>query len=135
LRRPAANSIAIDTIIPPGGCQFTVDVTSNAAGSYLNTIPVGALTSTNAGSNTAAAAATLVVLGPPSGTKTFTPSRIGPTQTSTLTIALTNPNAVDITGVAFTDNYPPGLVNSGTPNPRRRAAASRPRRRWASASG
>ena len=31
---------------------------------------------------------------------------------SVLTITLTNPNATAITGAAFTDTYPAGLVNA-----------------------
>ena len=33
---------------------------------------------------------------------------------SVLTITLTNPNAASVTGAAFTDNYPAGLVNSAS---------------------
>jgi uncharacterized repeat protein (TIGR01451 family)/fimbrial isopeptide formation D2 family protein len=57
-------SLPIGTTIPATpGCTLTVSVTSSLLGQYNNIIPVGAL-STNAGSNTTAAAAPLTVLEP-----------------------------------------------------------------------
>ncbi|MEK7703205.1 MAG: DUF11 domain-containing protein, partial [Nitrospirota bacterium] len=51
--------------------------------------------------------------GPPSVAKSFTPSSIGINGTSTLTITLTNANMTNVTGVAFTDPYPSGVVTVG----------------------
>ena len=48
------------TIPANGSCVITVDVTASIAGVYINTIPVGALT-TSGGSNTVAASDTLFV--------------------------------------------------------------------------
>jgi MSHA biogenesis protein MshQ len=100
--------------IPAGGsCTVTVDVTSASAGSFTNDIPVGAVTSTNAGSNTVAASATVVFLLPLQVAKSFSPDSIVAGGASTLTITLTNMNAgLAVTGVAFTDTYPGGLVNA-----------------------
>ena len=57
-----------------------------------------------------------VVVGPPIVTKSFIPSVISPGQATQLRITLTNPNAtVAITGAAFNDAYPSGLVNTATP--------------------
>ncbi|MEX0958091.1 MAG: DUF6701 domain-containing protein [Burkholderiales bacterium] len=100
--------------IPAGGsCTVTVNVTSATDGSFDNDIPVGAVTSANAGSNTAAATANVMFLLPLQVTKTFSPDTIGTGDTSTLSVTLTNPNAGHaVTGVAFTDSYPGGLVNA-----------------------
>ncbi|HWW60543.1 MAG TPA: hypothetical protein VN181_04165, partial [Thermoanaerobaculia bacterium] len=106
------------TIAAGGSCTVTVTVLASAPGNYPNTIDPGDVTSANAGSNTAPATATLSVdvLPPPSVTKTFTPSVIAPGESTIITITLTNGNAQAITGVAFTDNYPSGMVNATTPN-------------------
>jgi uncharacterized repeat protein (TIGR01451 family) len=103
--------------IPLGGCQFTVYVTANTAGTYTNTISAGALT-TNAGSNAAASSATLkVVAVPPTVTKAFLPATIAAGGTSTLMITLYNPNSVPIAlSSTFTDIFPTGVVTAATPN-------------------
>lgn len=59
----------------------------------------------------------LVIAAPtPTVTKSFSPGVIVVNGTSTLTITLTAADVTPVTGVAFTDNYPAGLVNSATPN-------------------
>ena len=57
------------TIPASGACAIAVDVTSDTAGSYANTIPAGAL-QTDQGDSAIAANATLVVSGAPSATVT-----------------------------------------------------------------
>jgi CSLREA domain-containing protein/uncharacterized repeat protein (TIGR01451 family) len=105
------------TIPASGSCTVTVNVTSAMAGSYLDTIPQGAVTTANAPANTAPASATLVVtpLSPPTVSKSFTPPTIAPGGTSVLTITLSNSNSVPITGASFTDSYPANLVNTASP--------------------
>ncbi len=49
------------TIPASGSCTVMVSVTSSMAGTYTNSIAIGDVTSTNAGSNTVAASATLTV--------------------------------------------------------------------------
>jgi hypothetical protein len=93
-----------------------VSVTANVPGSYTNTIAAGAIVS-NENTN-AAGAATLLVnpLPAPSVSKAFSPAT-GPLGAPVrLVITLTNPNAAAITGAAFTDNYPPNLVNATPAN-------------------
>jgi uncharacterized repeat protein (TIGR01451 family) len=51
----------------------------------------------------------------PTVAKSFTPTTIPSQGTSTLTITLSNSNATAITGTAFNDAYPAGLVNAPTP--------------------
>ena len=102
---------------------MTVNVTSAAANTYSNTIAVGAVTSANAGANSVAANATLTVLSGITVAKAFNLSTVGIGDTSVLTVTLTNPNATAVTGAAFTDNYPAGLVNTARRRRDRAAAA------------
>jgi uncharacterized repeat protein (TIGR01451 family) len=94
-------------------CTVTVNVTSAAGGSYVNSIGIGTVTSNGGFSNAAVATDTLTVLSPPTVTKSFSPNLIGVGASSTMTITLTNPNAIAITGAAFADTYPANLVNNG----------------------
>jgi uncharacterized repeat protein (TIGR01451 family) len=104
--------LAGGTVPANGSCTVTVNVTSATANSYVNS--TGSVTTTNAGT-AAGASASLDVLARPTAVKAFTPSSVAPGATSVLTITLTNPNAIDITGAAFTDSYPAGLANAATP--------------------
>lgn len=97
-----------------GSCTVTVNVTAAAAGNYVNSIPVGGLTTANAGANSTAANATLAVLNAVTATKAFGPATIGVNGVSVLTITLTNGNATAVTGAAFTDAYPAGLINTAS---------------------
>ena len=97
------------TVPASGSCTVTVNVTSASAGSYNNS--TGNITTTNAGT-AAGAAATLTVLSHPAIAKAFAPTAIGVGGTSVLTITLSNANAAVISGAAFTDTYPAGLVNT-----------------------
>jgi hypothetical protein len=83
-------------------------------------LPAGALTTTN-GNNAASAVATLTVV--PSGTgtptlgKAFSPATINAGGVSTLTVTLSNPNAVVATLTApLIDTLPSGVVIAATPN-------------------
>ncbi len=88
-------------------CMVTVSVTSATAASYPNSIPIGGLTTANAGSNTVAASATLTVTAAPSAVKSF--SAVPSTGISTLTITITNNHTAGITAMGFTDTFPVGL--------------------------
>ena len=117
-------------IVPASGfCVVTVNVAGTTAGALVNNLPIGSVTTTNAGSNTVASNnATLTVLAAPAVVKDFIgPSYVVPyglagttmpLNTSTvMRIRLTNPSVTTaITGVAFADNYPVGLVNFALPN-------------------
>jgi len=98
-----------------GTCTFSINVTSATAGTYVNT--AGGVNSNEAPPAGAASnPATLIVMGNPTVAKAFSPSNIGKGQTSVLTITLTNPNPVAITGAAFTDTYPANVTTAATPN-------------------
>ncbi|HET9577237.1 MAG TPA: hypothetical protein VFP44_05380, partial [Usitatibacter sp.] len=112
------------TVPASGNCTITVNVAAAAAGSYTNTLAAGAVTSANAGSNSAAGSATLTVLTPLTVTKAFSPASIGTGDTSVMTITLTNGNATTVTGIALTDTYPAGLVNTAAANPQSTCSAS-----------
>ena len=97
------------TIPASGSCTVTVSVTN--ALRHLSE-PIGrALATANAGSNAAAANATSR-LGGLTVAKGFSPATVGTNAASVLTITLGNANATDVTGVAFTDSYPPGPSNT-----------------------
>jgi len=102
----------------PGQCTAQVDVVSPTSGVFINTIPVGGVTSSQ-GSNPQAAQATLTVaaLTNVTGTKTFAPGNVhGNGNPSTVTITLTNPNGVTLTNAAFTDTLPNPIAIAPTPN-------------------
>jgi uncharacterized repeat protein (TIGR01451 family) len=102
------------TIPGNGSCTVTVDVTSSVAGPYTNTIPAGGVTSTNGGPSRNPTTATLTVgTQPPTVAKQFNPASIPINGTSTLTITVSNSNAVPLTGTAFTDNLPAGVTTAG----------------------
>jgi uncharacterized repeat protein (TIGR01451 family) len=94
-------------------CTMSVPVTATAIGSYINTIPVGAVTTTEGSTNPDPATATLVVVNTPGITKAFGASTIAVGGSTTLTFTLSNSNASVLTGAAFTDN----LVNMSIATP------------------
>src|SRR5262249_42721305 len=95
-------------------CQFSVTVTGAASGQYTNT--TGNVTSTNGGTGNTATANLTVALAP-TITKAFGAASIPLNGTTSLTFNITNPNTTAaLSGVAFTDNLPSGLVVAATPN-------------------
>ena len=98
-------------VLPAGSsCDITATVQAAAAGTYVNTIPAGAL-QTDQGDSPEDAEATLTVIDSPTVSKAFTPSTVQRTQDSTAVITLTNPSSTDATLTApLTDNLPAGLV-------------------------
>jgi len=99
-----------------GSCMFSVNVTGIAPGVQSNT--TGPISSNESGPTTTTSnTASLTVVGPPTLTKAFADSEIqllGLNSTA-LSFTLTNPNAAPLTGLAFTDTLPSGLIVS-TPN-------------------
>jgi uncharacterized repeat protein (TIGR01451 family) len=103
-----------------GSCTITANVTASAVGSYTNIIPPGAVSSSNAGTNTAGSQ-TLVVTTAPSLSKSFLPSTVASNGASTLSVQITNPSAFAMTAVTLNDIFPtvPGqmsLFNTTTTN-------------------
>ena len=90
--------------LPAGGCTVSVLITGSVAGTWSNTASgvSTAQTSVGAASNTTP----LTVLALPVVTKAFSVNPVAKDAITQVLITVTNNNAVDMTGVAFTDNYP-----------------------------
>ncbi|MCG8487589.1 MAG: hypothetical protein MI756_08985 [Chromatiales bacterium] len=100
-----------------GGCSISVQVTSEALAIHTNTIPINGL-QTDIGNNIVASSSDLTVTPiPPGLSKTITPNSIRPDDIATLTIALSNSNAVAavLTG-DLTDSFPADLLVAPVPN-------------------
>ncbi len=99
-------------LIPAGGtCTFSVSVSTAAAASYTNTLPIGSLGDNLNITNTASGSGTL--LARPSIAKSFSPPAVSPGLDTTVSFAIANPNATQaLTGASFTDTFPAGLVAS-----------------------
>lgn len=101
-------------------CLVEVDVLSNIAGTYTNTIGVGAVSSFEGVRNEEPTRARLIISSPPSVSKQFAPAVIPPGGISRLTIFVNNPNAATMTlSSALVDNLPtlPGTVRvAAVPN-------------------
>lgn len=103
--------ITFETTVNPGLPAGT-PITNTASISYSGqTIP-----DQFAGSG---AAASTVVLVPPTISKSFSPNVINVGAAATLTFVVSNPasNPGSVTGASFLDTYPSGLLNAATPNP------------------
>jgi uncharacterized repeat protein (TIGR01451 family) len=88
-------------------CRVVVNVTSSTTGSITNTTNAPTAAGPVALAGTAASAPlTVTFLSAPNVAKTFNPTQVGTGETSLVTVMLTNPNNIDITGVAFTDTLP-----------------------------
>jgi uncharacterized repeat protein (TIGR01451 family) len=93
-------------------CTITVAVTSASQANYANTTgTLATATGTYNTSNTAV----LQVVKAPTIAKSFSPATILTSGTSTLSLIVTNPNPISLTGVGFTDSFPTNLVVSSTP--------------------
>lgn len=96
-----------------GICTIVVDVVGKGtSATHTNTIPAGGVTGVIHGtsisiSNPSAATATLRILAITIGVvKGFNPLTVSGNSASTLSIELSNPNNVPLTGIAFSDNLP-----------------------------
>jgi uncharacterized repeat protein (TIGR01451 family) len=93
-------------------CTITVQVKAPTGGTYFNVIPPGGLT-TSGGVNGVAASAALQIASPQVA-KSFLPTSVAVNSPSVMTISLTNVTGAPVTGLAFVDTYPSGLVNTNT---------------------
>jgi uncharacterized repeat protein (TIGR01451 family) len=108
-------NLAGGTVAANTSCTLSVDVTSSIAGSYSNTADGVASTQTGAAgavSNTVV----LNVVDTPTIVKSFLPISVAAGSPSTMTLVITNPNAIALTGLLFADNFPTDLVVAATPN-------------------
>ncbi len=92
---------------PVFGCTITVNVTGTALGLQTNSVTV---TDVQQGAGNTSTATITVVPASPTIAKAFGAATIGVGGTTSLTLTLTNPNGVALTGVAFSDTLPAGLI-------------------------
>ncbi|MFD2610688.1 CshA/CshB family fibrillar adhesin-related protein [Deinococcus taklimakanensis] len=106
---------AAGATIPSGGCTIRATVRSTTPGSYPNTIPAGALTTTQGGINPTAANATLTVTTPTPPKLTITKSdnnqafMAGQTGTYTVTVSNASGAAATSGAIAVSDLLPSGM--------------------------
>ena len=94
-------------------CAISVDVTSSVAGSYPNATEE----LTSALGDSTPAEATLTVVDAPVFSKAFSPATIDQGEVSTLTFTIDNgANLIDVGPLAFTDNFPDGMIVATPPN-------------------
>jgi hypothetical protein len=116
----SAITLSGGTIPADGSCTVTVEVTAPVEGTYINSVPSGALITSN-GNNVSPAVATLTVtpiitpvLVPPTLGKSFNPANISVGEVSELVLTLSNSNsAVDTMTAPLTDHLPVGLTVAG----------------------
>ena len=112
------NSVTLTgaTVPPSGSCIVTVPITSSVVGGpYTNTIPIGAISSTQGVSNASPATAPLTVQQRQiTVAKAFSPNNPFVNGTSNLTITLTNPTtSSNFTGLELTDIMPADTTVTG----------------------
>ena len=97
--------------IPAAGCTISFVVTSASVGSQTNA--AGGVSTLLLPQGPPATAATLVVTGPPTIAKAFTPGTIQAGAVSTVTFTLTNGDTIPLTGAGFTDTLVAALSVAG----------------------
>lgn len=105
--------ITIPAMPANSNVTFTIGATVSAstpAGIITNTAYVTVSGESNSAFDTDNVIAKLAA------SKSFVPASIGIGGTSVLTVTIENSNLSAATGLAFTDNYPAGLVNTAVPN-------------------
>lgn len=100
----------------PGSCQFTAQVMGSSAGTYVNTIPVSAVSSSQ-GTNLSSTSATLTVAPfvAVTGTQSFSIANIHGQGSARLTITLNNSNSVPLLSVGLTNSLASPLIIASTP--------------------
>lgn len=94
-----------------GSCTITVNVVGTANGNHTNAITTINFNGTSNTINTNA----ILSVGKPGITKAFGSAQAVQNVATTMTITVTNPLAVALTGVNFTDSFPSGLQIAPTP--------------------
>jgi uncharacterized repeat protein (TIGR01451 family) len=114
----AALPCTIASLASEANTTINVTATINAAGVFDNSASAnGTEFDPNTANNTDNTGNGGTAVSPPSIAKAFSPNPIAVGGVSTLTFAITNPNAgTALTGVAFTDSFPAGLQVAATPN-------------------
>ncbi len=100
-----------------GRCNLTLSVTMTVNGNLTNTIPAGAVTTSNGVINVDPAEATLTNLPGASISKYFLSNPISRGSSSALTITIQNTGNIPLSGMGFSDSLPAGLAISGDSAP------------------
>ncbi len=95
-----------------GRCTLTLHATMNVTGTLTNTIPAGAVTTSEGATNPDAASASLVNLPGASLSKSFSPNPVPVGVYSLLTITIWNQNDITLTGMGLVDTLPDDLTIS-----------------------
>jgi LPXTG-site transpeptidase (sortase) family protein len=98
-------------------CTLTLSVTTNVNGNLTNTIPAGAVNTTNGVSNLDPAEATLTNLAGASISKFFSPNPMTVGSYSLLTITIQNTGNIPLSGVGLRDTLRAGITIAGPPGP------------------
>ncbi len=112
-------SLANANIPASSNCTFSVSVTGVAAspiGAPFNNCVTASATNAGPGAQSCATLTVTVAPQPPNITKTFSPLTTPLNGNTTLTFLITNPVATAVTGVAFADTLPAGVVVATPPN-------------------
>jgi uncharacterized repeat protein (TIGR01451 family) len=107
-------SLTAGTLAANASCTFAVNVTATTSGTKNNI--TRAVTSTDGGTGNWATAGVTVAVSPPTISKAFGAANVAVGGGTSLSFTITNPNpSAPLSGVAFTDTLPAGLVIA-TPN-------------------
>ncbi len=121
--------VASNAVAPLSASIWGGSAGTTASGGFAGGINYGALSGS---SGTTATIAPSAITGVSAGcectptiAKSFATSPINPGSPSVMSVAVTNNNPdLALTGMAFTDTYPGGLVNSAAPSPTRSCTAA-----------
>ncbi|HSB03115.1 MAG TPA: sortase [Anaerolineales bacterium] len=111
-----ATTISLTNGLIPSGqrCRIDVFVTSSTSGTHTNTIPPANITNNENRAPTGSLTSTLTVTGGSTLAidlvKGFDPLTVFGGSVSTMSVQLINPGSVMLTGIAFTDNMPSGMI-------------------------
>lgn len=109
----SGNIIFLNPLLSVGGsCTLTVNVTGTTNGLKTNSVVVSSF---GGAGNMATANIFVGSLTAPTVTQAFGASTLAIGGTTSLTVNITNPNSIALSGLAFTDGLPAGLVVA-TPN-------------------
>ena len=105
----------------PGTCSISVQVTApggTSTGTFVNTIPVGGLTTDQGVGNPRPATTNVIVTGTEmTGIKSFSPSSIGVGGNSRLRIDIFAPSDTNLTNFSVTDSLPVDVTVSNSTSP------------------
>jgi LPXTG-site transpeptidase (sortase) family protein len=113
-------SLTNGTVAAGARCRINVYVTGNTAGTYTNTIPPTNITDTEGRRPAGDTTAVLTVANQANLSidvvKGFNPLTVFGGSASTMSVQLINPNTSALSGIAFTDNMPAGMIIANPPN-------------------